>query len=380
MKNIGILTWYYKGLANFGQTLQCFALQETIKQMGYNVSVFRYRKPEIFENVASIPQAPEERFKYESFFRDMYIEDQGKPDIRKYLDFIDRRLVQSEQCYNSDELRNVAKKMDAVMLGADQLWNYFWYDPITLLPFAGDNTKKIAYATGGILAPQNRKQKQVLDEIAAGIGNFDAVSVREEESSRVLKEYYNIDIPNVLDPVLLHTGTFWNKICSERVTDEKYIFFYSLGRQQPHKHIVREIAKRKGITKVLYPRMTITSKDFNDDELFCGMDDVGPEEFLSLIRYADCVVTDSFHALCFSVLWEKQFYMLKRADYEIEDTAHFRIENIMSKVEISDRYIYSKSDLENKDDIDYISVAKNLDNQRKRSFEWLKTVLEIGDE
>ena len=101
--------------------------------------------------------------------------------------------------------------------------------------------------------------------------------------------------------------------------------------KQPHKHLLKEIAKRYGVKKVIYPKMTLTQQGFNDEDLFEGHEDIGPMEWLSLIRDARLIVTDSFHGFCFSVIWQKDFLLLKRADYAIEETAHFRFDNIIQK-------------------------------------------------
>jgi len=115
----------------------------------------------------------------------------------------------------------------------------------------------------------------------------------------------------VLDPTLLLSASDWDEICSPRQIDEPYMFCYFLGDNKRNRRVAESVAKRKGLKIVTLPHLVgynFADKKFGDIQLW----DVGPKEFISLIKYADFVLTDSFHGSVFSNIYRRPFAAFER--------------------------------------------------------------------
>lgn len=370
MKKVAIMTWCYdNGPVNYGQILQCYALQETIKKLGFEVRIIKYRKPRDFEDIDELPEMGNLREKYEYSFRNEYVEKQINRDVARFLDFIYGYINTTPQCYTEQDLKKVTQDVDFVVLGSDQLWNPLWFDEATLLKFC-ESKKRISYATSGLLY-MDKKAENTVRKIAEGIEWFDAVSVREPISAKLLSEHSNKKVVDVLDPTLLLDLSEWDAICSERLLEEPYIFCYFLGDIQPHKHLIKHAASIRGIKKIVYIQKPWISEHFNKGSSFVKCDYAGPREFVSLIKYSDAVLTDSFHAVCFSALYEKDFYQFKRA-YDQERVAdNNRTAKVCNILGIKERFITGKADFEKLSHIDYGCGKNRLEEYKRSSLDFL---------
>ena len=180
----------------------------------------------------------------------------------------------------------------------------------------------------------------------------------------LLKPYFDKRIRCDLDPTLLYGDTFWSKICSERRIDKPYIFVYMLRPDIKIIDMARTIAKKRNL-EVIYTGLL--SDKFAGIQTIC---DAGIEDFLSLIKNADIVLTNSFHGTVFSVLFRKNFLSVKLA------STSSRVENLLEKIGISDRLIIDRSGLYKIDEpINYESALKLLEQERANSLEYIKEIV-----
>lgn len=367
MENIenkaSILTWCYNnGKTNYGQILQCYAMQEMVKKLGYDPVVIRYRKPDENEEV---PSNIEDRDKYELSYRLEKVEGKNNERIQNFITFIKEHISLSEQCYSKHEVSECCKGSKVIFCGSDQIWNPIWFDDVYALNFKTYGAKKIAYAPSGISVELDEwKGKFIL--LGQCLNSFDVVTVREDESIPILSKYTDRKIEAVLDPTLLMPTREWDKAAGEPYDKEPYIFCYSLGRLRPNKVMLRYLLEKYDACKVLF----ITSGLFDhedeleEDELFKAVQNAGPSEFISLIKYAKAVCTDSFHGLALSIVYQKQFYIFKRHAKDIDLWANMgRQRNLLKKVGITDRCIRNCNDIDTLDLINYKEINYGTESE-----------------
>ena len=101
--------------------------------------------------------------------------------------------------------------------------------------------------------------------------------------------------------------------------------------------------------------------------------DAGPTEFLGLVRGADLVVTDSYHGMLFSLIFERQFYSVHRQSKDYDQSTRQR--SVLATLGIEDRYINGNYD-DIPEDVDYGRVNATLNSEREASLKYLKAALE----
>ena len=103
---------------------------------------------------------------------------------------------------------------------------------------------------------------------------------------------------------------------------------------------------------------------------------IGPKEFIWLIKNANIVCTDSFHATVFSIQYRKEFYVLKRFDDNSKTSQNGRLYEILDTYQLRSRWITNESEFIRKDDINYEIVYRILNDKRKYSENYLMDALE----
>ena len=159
---------------------------------------------------------------------------------------------------------------------------------------------------------------------------------------------------------------------NEKIYDGKYILYYSLGQNREHIDLVKKISK-------LLKMPVVTTRYAGRRELFSGFKqvyDVGPVEFLNLIKNAELVISSSFHGTIFSTLFEVPFFA-------INGMKDYRISTLLKKLDLQERSI----DIENYNEkcfkykeINFDNARDELEKERKKSTEYLMKALDIKRE
>lgn len=336
MKKIGILT-FHKSI-NYGSVLQAYALQKTINKLGYETEIIDY--------------TPNNYGYMYSLFRKIKCIDDIKYNLgnlqyyallkrrkRCFEEFRKKYLILSEEEYRcGDSLERLNCLYNGIVCGSDQIWNPKAKDADVnfYLPFPFDG-RKISYAVsindGIIEDDENGRQ------LISWISDFSYLSVREENARENLIGYLEKEVAVVLDPTLLNECDFFDEICSERIIKEKYVFLYSIGYSDDVAEAARYVSELTGEkVYILYTsrgtkRIIRQNKDF-----ICLNKEISPEDFISLIKYADFVITDSFHGTAFSINYKKKFYSIAKLKNgeKVFDT---RIYGILSKLGLAKRFV-----------------------------------------
>ena len=258
------------------------------------------------------------------------------------------------------------------MVGSDQLWSPSgitsnFYN----LMFADNNTVKISYATSFGVSQINPRYHKIYNTF---LNRLNFISVRENSGKKIVEELSSNKAEVVCDPVILLDAEQWLKeIPNKRLYDEPYIFAYFLGKSAEYRDAVTKFAKQKGLKIVTEPHMDSYNKadeNFGDYTPF----DIGPAEFVNLIRNAEYVFTDSFHGSVFSMLYQKHFLVFNRYSDNSSSSKNSRIDSFCKNYGLSDRrYNGNIADVENK--INYEDVLGKVDEHRQKSKAFLDRAL-----
>lgn len=383
MKKIGICACYDN--YNYGSMLQAYATQAIITELGYSNEYIVYKKKKNLKFVVnSAPRI------FNGYFIQAQINSMKKkkelkkhPEVCKSIEIRKKAFNKFQKDYYKEfskpyigykNLKKGAENYDSIVVGSDQLWL-----PIGLgtnfynLMFVPDNINKISYATSfgvsSIPWYQKSRTKKYLNRIKY-------LSTREIKGKEIIKEISGRDAEVVVDPTLLFNGKEWlEKIKNKNIIEEKYIFCYFLGKVVQYRKEAEKLASEKGYKIVTIPHLdefVEYDESFGDIRLY----DVGPAEFVNLIRNAEYICTDSFHGTVFSLLNHKKFIIFNRFQEGSKNSRNSRIDSLCTQLNISDRRYDGNINNINKE-IDYEAVDKKLDELRDKSKLFLKNALEM---
>lgn len=391
MKKIALVTCYFQ--PNYGSQLQAYATQllfdklnipnETICIDGLkneiNSAKYKYFLSRLWDintvkdKLATVKKVLALKTKGDNFRQNIAERNS------MFNSFIDTMFHISE-CYNSKEkLGKEANNYSAFLVGSDQLWlpSNIEADYYTL-NFVPVNVPKIALATSfgvsKLPAKQSKKASKFLQRL-------DYCSVREQSGKKLVKELTNRDVPVVCDPTILFSAEEWADIVpSNRFYNEKYLFCYFLGNNPIQREFVKKVQKETGYKIV---QLQHCDEYIKSDESFPDYApyNVGPSEFVQLIRDAEYVFTDSFHATVFSLLHEKKFFTFRRYNNDSIVSTNGRLYSLLSYVTLENRMLRGNEDLKELlyREIDYNTVRGKLNDFRIFTKNWIMKVLtEIG--
>lgn len=314
---VGILTFHF--VSNAGGVLQCFATQTYLKQRGHNVKVIDYRPTYHTVRYASVKNPFGYACWYWKRFRnrktlkrilltgkkfvtciESNIKQSDKSIDALYDKFIHSHLVLTPKYTSYKTLKANPPLADAYVTGSDQLWNPDLldadFDPAYFLKFGATGIPKISYAvsTGKELNDSEiAKFGKLADELTA-------VSVREYNAKVV--DALGRDVHICIDPTLLLDSEDYSSVESDIIETEPYIFVYGF-ENAPGLHDALQLAIDKYNCKVING----CPHRIKLDDSVQKLRDYGPDRFLTLIKNAQCVVTNSFHGTAFSVIYHRDF-------------------------------------------------------------------------
>ncbi len=238
---------------------------------------------------------------------------------------------------------------DQYIVGSDQVFNLTLTgnEKTFFLPFVNDSTKKATYAAS--LGLDNVTQEQC-DIYRKGLKDFSHISVREINGANIVRELLpGKTVNSNIDPVFLHGMDFWKEIAYDyKKNKEKYVLIYTLSNKAIHKSL-KIIKERFSGYKTVY----ITDSISKPGPHVINRRGVGPRQFLGLIRDAEYVITNSFHGSAFSIIFEKQFYVIP---FEKTST---RMVNLLNLLGLEKRLVLSDISLDEKE-IDYKPVREKI--------------------
>lgn len=369
MKNekIGLITTH--SVINYGAVLQAFALHKSIIDLGYDCEVINYYPKEKISGKKNIYSFNSFRSAVSSlllFFNIKYKKDLEKK--RKSFDaFLEHFFNISKENYSSyDEMKNKLPKYKALVCGSDQIWNLnLMNDSVYFLEFSSvyPKTQYIAYAPSISEKLTDSQYNMLLQKVS----HFSALSLREKNDASFLNNFSNRFFENVLDPVFLLDKSYWDNLGISMDIKSPYILCYEISSDSNFSRALEMIRK-----KIPHKLICINTKPYNKHNANILLTDVSLQNFLWLIKNASFVVTSSFHATAFSVIFKKDFYAVASAH---RASRHI---SLLSQVGLQDRVVLDINNLTSENftlSIDYSDVDKKLKKLRQYSINYLSNAL-----
>lgn len=355
MKKIGIITIIDND--NYGNRLQNYAMQEVLKKYDFNVTTIKNEKR--FNKKRGLKELIVKFIGYYKMKLNVLMH-ANKKRLKNFKNF-NKNIKFSSKLYTAYS-KNLKREYDLFLTGSDQVWKptYDRMSYMDLLGFA-DSNQKVAYAPSFGISNIDGKYYSFLKE---SLKDFKYLSVREQRGAEIIKEITGIDAQVVLDPTLLIEKEEWRKVerKPEIIPDRGYILTYFLGNNEVRKKI-EKIAQDNNLDII-----NIMDKEKKYYE--CG-----PSEFIYLFDNASLIFTDSFHACVFSILFEKPFFVLNRVEKGM-DNLNSRLDTILKTFKMEDRKLDDFDKINNWLESDYKEVKNILADERKKSHDFLKKVLD----
>lgn len=320
MKKIGIVTFCRAN--NYGAVLQAYGLSQYL-QKDNEIEFLDIRFNPAFEGV-------KKNNKY-TLYQKIF----GKIRNYKFEKFRKENLkISNEIIYGDKDNERLQDKYDYYVVGSDQVWNTditnktraFFLDFVKSKP-------KIAYAASYGKANINKMERKLSEEY---LRNYKGLSVRENESAIYLKKELNINAQVVCDPVFLISKNEWIKKCNLKNKSKSYILIYYMESNSMLESIIEKIKKEYN-----YPIVAIKG-GMQKLKGIKHLDGIGPKEFLNLIYNAKIVVTNSFHALAFSIIFNKDVIAFEHSKWNL------RLSNLLELTENNDKILKLTDKIDNK--------------------------------
>lgn len=360
---IGIITFHKA--ENFGAVLQCFALQTFLQSLNFDVKIIDYQSPHI-RKVYQIVDFSIFKSEYSSWKKIRMFLGRLRTCIARiekkkaYTSFRNRFLKLSTHVNNVNELPS---DINAFVVGSDQMWNIALTGGIDDVYFLNKKLEaiKISYAVSSEIWAYKRLEDES-KKIATLINDFSFLSVREEHFKRELQKYTPHQIQVCIDPSFLLNRDEYKKIL-KKPQYKKYVLAYHLVDSSVMTNIAEQVSCE--CNKDLIEIHAGFAK-YNDKKRHKS--NLGPTELLGYIANADIVFTTSFHGLAFSIIFEKQFWV-------IDNGGNTRQKNLLIQLGLSDRLVKSIEEIRYNQPIDYSEINKRLKPLVDYSIDYLKKSL-----
>lgn len=382
MKKVAILTLFYRNY-NYGGLLQGYALKKTIDSIeGVNADVLRYLNGDnpIYNNLMQ---------QTKQYGKRMFVKKVLEKSVEKGTFIIKNKIANRfklydnfiEDCVNSDgreytdaNIKDTLKIYDCYISGSDQVWNPNCIRNGFLQTFVPDEKTKISYAASIGRGRLTAREQEI---IAKNVERFDYVSVREKTAKDLLQNKVKKDISVVLDPVFLLEKSQWNfDVNLEEIEPDRYILVYSFSDSRKYRKKAEKLCKEKGLKLVYIPYAKQKFNLFDNTGVGQKLYNVGPKEFVYLINNANCILTDSFHGVAFSIILNKSFYVFERDNKKNSTSMNSRIYDLLDRFGLRERIVTSKNfDKIEKNNINYDIINKKIERYKKEAFDFLKKAI-----
>lgn len=366
MKKCAVISLY--GNVNFGNKLQNYAVSQLLKKNNIESEIIRYSHYENDKNYhRNFLKIFDSKFllnKIKNIY-EIKINKKSISERNNNFNLFNKFMNYSDFIINNkEEVKKLNEMYDYFLFGSDQIWNvgaFRFYDLAFGTYFDRNKKFSLSASFGRENIPNEYKEKY-----KKALNEFKMISVREDAGKKIVKDIAEReDALVLLDPTMMLDCDDWDKVAKKPVNynGEKYILNYFLGNlSKEKKEAIELLAKQKGYK-------IINILDINDP-FYCS----GPSEFLYLEKNAELICTDSFHSAVFGILYKTPFIVFERNDSNA--SMNSRLETLLNKFKFEDRYYKGVLD-EKYLTCDYSHCKKILEEERKKTDEFLKKVLEI---
>ena len=382
---IGITTCWQSS-DNYGQQLQCWALQRYLEHNGHEPFLIRYSPVgarvglvrRVWNALKYRMYTPKDEIRRTRENAVLYRENAALDKQRMFEAFRSQHLRSTPVIYHSvEELRAQTPEADAYITGSDQVWHDAYDNPNIagwFLDFGNNKVKRISYAAsiGRELCADDRQK------LYGYLQRFDHISVREESTLELCRHLGVENVSMAIDPTMLLGVSDYEAIEADNSKSDSssYAFVYLINVQDEkdaYLDIISQTLEKQGMEM----KVVASSGYLPARPCVCGQPIIRATipEWLSLVKNANVVLTTSFHGVVFSLLYHKPVYAILLADEFAK--ANDRIFTLLNRLGLSHRIIGNVQDAErlSQEPIAWDEVDRRLDEYRQQSIKFLTEAL-----
>lgn len=355
---------------NYGSSLQTLATQNYLIEKKCNVEIIDYY-PERYSSFGLLKRLKNKSEKLAGnpillFLARCIISISYLKKKIVFDTFLKKHIKITSKTYKTEkELSDDIPDADAYCTGSDQVWNCYWNEGVDrplYLSFIPDSNFKFSFASSIGSSQVTPEQKEEIKEL---LNQYKFITVRENKGIDILNNIGISGAFQIIDPTLLFSAQQWNKYASEKFRKEKYIVTYNLH----HDKRIDDYANKLSIND----NIKVYNISYNlHDIIRSGKLKWCPkvEEYLGLIRDAKYVITDSFHATAFSLIFHTNFVVI------YPEQASSRLRSILELVNLKERGCDEMPDIKLAEKlIDFTNVDTILKHERIKTDEYINCVL-----
>lgn len=359
-------TFTFHSAVNYGAVLQSLALQKVLINLGVENKIVDYTdycmidyNPDNFKNL-SLKRRIKKIMKNIFFYRKL------KKKYIIFRDFVNKNLIMTKNVLNIEEINEVIDDSDILITGSDQVWSSKidgGLSDIYTLNVGNNSNRRVSYAASiGDSKIEDYEKSNYINKLKL----FDSISVREKTAQQILSKILkNKKIDVNVDPTLLLTKKEWEHIIGNYgVEKEKYILAYTMDDNKEYFDIVNNLSDKTGY-RIIY--FDLKNKGFKN--IYKNVFLANPFEFVNYIKNAEYVVTNSFHGLAFSLIFNKNIWVIPHK------TRGSRMTDLLKELNLENRIVKTVDEFIGKDyseNINYHDVNIKIDEMRNKSRLWLK--------
>lgn len=369
-KKCGILTFHRA--RNIGADLQAYALQTYIESQGERVEIINYSPKYIEDSFGIVPK---------NLLRQI---DTGRlakikcllklllkfpyTCMREYKFARYRRKYYHLSGRKTNKYEEVSKKANeykVIFCGSDQIWNPMLTNHLDRVYFGDIGTNKIYKVSYAASIGQLEMISSDEEKFKKLVHNLDRIGVRETSAKEYLNKLNITSVEVNVDPTLLLSRRQWEKIMKEIKISYKYIFVYALEINEKLIEVTKLLAKKTGLQIIFLDMKNRYGKGAHSKYT------TDPNEFLGYVKNAEYVVTNSFHGTVFSIIFQKNFFVIPHK------TKNNRIENLLENLELTYRIVEGEPEqVDYEKEIDYVKTEYRLEKAVVDSKNYIKQALE----
>ena len=367
---VGILTITIG--TNYGNRLQNYASQTVLESLGCEVETVRNitnQKPPALK--IGVKGKIKHKILFPLYMKTNLIKSSdvnGQIRIANFKKFNKEYIHETSELISKDNIpEGFVDKFDYFICGSDQVWNpnFYFNSEMDFLTFAKSG-QRIAYAPSfGI----SEIPEDFVENYKKWINGMDYLSCREEAGAQIIKNLTGREATVLVDPTLMLTKEQWLNMSNtpKWIRNKKYVLTYFLGdKTKEIEERVNKIAKEKNLE-------VINLLDKNNKYIYSA----GPREFVSLINEAECMCTDSFHGVVFSLIMKTPFMVFERKGPKM--SMNSRMDTLLSLFKMEHRKDSIIKDNKEVFDMDFSYVDKILNVERDKAINYLKDALKLNN-
>lgn len=353
MKKIGIIT--INDFNNYGNRLQCYALQRFLEELGY----FPENIYNTFSGDNRIVRSGRQIYR---FLRSRKLTGTAAARAENFAKFNENIRFSEDRIINGQYREGLNERYDFFITGSDQVWNPMdsGRSEVDFLTFASDEKRISFSASMGV----ETLCDNTAEKYRGYLNGFQAISVREQSARRIVENLTGRnDVEVLIDPTMLLPAQAWEHIAENPHISygSKYILTYLLGGGREQKHAVRRIAEQ-------YHCEIVDVYDINSPFYQCG-----PQHFLYLVKNAFLICTDSFHCSVFAFLFDKPFLVFNREHTKMDMNS--RLDTFLNRFGLQNSRFSEGKDPNSYLSRDYAEGYRILEQEREKARAFIRKAL-----